>query len=86
MDFFRQFRLLSQRPAGGILALTDEFTLELNPCTLLIHGADAESHIEQRALLVDAVIEENIELRLGKRGGDLILYDLHLHMVTDRCA
>lgn len=71
LDFLRQFGLLSQRPAGGILALTDEFTLELNPGTLLINSAHAESHIEERALLVDAVIKENIELCLGKRGATL---------------
>ena len=61
LDFFRQFRLLSQRPAGGILALTDEFTLELDPSALLVDGPDIQRHVEQGTFLVDAMVESSVK-------------------------
>ncbi len=77
-DFLGQFGLFHQRLPGGVLALADQFALELQPRAFFLHHAVDNADVEDAAFLVDAVVVDDLELGLGKGRRDLVLDDLDL--------
>src|SRR5688572_2832540 len=62
-DLFRELRLINERLASGLLALANQFTVELEPGAFLFHHAMRQAYIDDAAFLVDSVIVNDFDLR-----------------------
>ena len=67
-------------------ALADPFSLIGKPGAGLIYDVDGYGQIQKIPFLGDSFTEHNIEFRLFKGRGDLILYDLYPGTVSDHLA
>ena len=70
-------------PLGGVAALAHQFASELQPGPLLLDHAVLEADVQDAAFLVDAVVEDDVELGLGEGRRHLVLDDLGLDVAAD---
>ena len=61
-NLLRQLRRFGQRLLRRIFALADQRALELEPRALLVHHTIRDADIQDASLLVDALIEDDVEL------------------------
>ncbi len=71
-NFLRQFRFFFERFFRRIATLADERAVELQISAAFIHRAARDAHVEDAAFLVNAVVVDDVELRLGERRRDFV--------------
>ena len=69
-----------------LFSLADQFAVELQPGALLFDHPVFDPHIQNAPFLVDAMVENDVELSFGERRGDFVLDDLHLDVIADGVA
>src|SRR5690606_19573667 len=86
LDLVAHVGVLQQELAGVLLALPQLIALVGVPGAGLADEAVLDAHVDERALLGDAVPVEDVELGLLERRRDLVLDDLDPGAVADRVA
>src|SRR3990172_1588821 len=77
LDLRGDGRVAAQELLGGLAALAEARLIESEPGACLGHDVGRHAHVEQAALLRDALAVHDVELGDPERRSDLVLDHLH---------
>src|SRR5688572_4602283 len=80
----QQFGILLEELARSLSPLAETGVAEADPGAAALERAALDAHVEQFSDLIDAPVEQDVELDLAERRRDLVLHHRHLGAVADR--